>query len=272
MATRLPEEVGNVYKTFVDNGHEIYLVGGGVRNIFLEKEANDWDMTTSATPEEMLQLFPDGFYDNKFGTVGIPIVINNEQWVVEVTTFRTERNYTDNRHPENVTWGKTVEEDLERRDFTMNAIAIKLKNISPNMEIMANAEIIDPYNGQKDIANKIICAVGNPNKRFKEDALRLLRAVRFAAELSFTIEEKTWNAMLEDSMLLEAISAERIRVELLKMLASDFPYEGIMLLKNAKLLEHILPELLEGIGVSQERPGRHHTTDVFTHNVDSLKF
>src|SRR5205085_1270291 len=114
-------------------------------------------------------------------------------------------------------------------------------------------------------------AVGNPTERFKEDALRLLRAIRFATQLEFTIEENTWKAIQTDSMLLPEISGERIRDELLKILASDYSYEGIMLLKNANLLQYILPELLEGIGVSQERPGRHHTTDVFTHNVLSLK-
>ncbi|HSD98983.1 MAG TPA: HD domain-containing protein [Patescibacteria group bacterium] len=260
----IPDNVLSVYHTLQKEGFQVYLVGGCVRDMLLQKQVKDWDMTTNATPEEILAVFPNGFYDNQFGTVGVPIVLNDEQKVVEITTYRTERNYTDSRHPGKVAWGKTIEEDLQRRDFTINAIALAIKD--------GAEEIVDPYDGQKDVKNRIIKAVGNPNERFKEDALRLMRAIRFATQLSFTIEENTWKAIQEDAQLLPLISKERIRDELLKILASDFPYEGIVLLKNAGLLQHILPELLEGVDVSQERPGRHHTTDVFTHNMMSLKF
>lgn len=260
----IPDEVLSVYHMLQSKDYEVYFVGGCVRDLLLNRSIKDWDLTTNATPDEILKVFPDGFYDNTFGTVGIPIVMNGEQRVVEITTYRTERNYTDSRHPGEVAWGKTIEEDLLRRDFTINAIALKL---SDNQE-----QLVDPYNGQKDLENKIIRAVGNPTQRFKEDALRLMRAIRFATQLSFTIEETTWQAIQEDAQLLPLISGERIRDELLKILASDFPYEGMMLLKNANLLQHILPELLEGINVSQERPGRHHVNDVFTHNVLSLKY
>lgn len=278
----IPEPVLNIYKTLESAGHEAYLVGGSVRDMLLEKPTKDWDFTTNATPEEMLTLFPDGFYDNQFGTVGIPIEVNEEKEVVEITTYRTERDYKDGRHPTSVTWGKTIEEDLERRDFTINAMAMKLgesvnrEALSENREKMLTVNslpltLVDPFGGQKDLQDHILRAVGDPAKRFKEDALRLMRAIRFATQLSFTIDELTWKAIQEDAALLQMISAERIRDELLKILGSDFPYEGILLLKNAGLLQYILPELLEGIGVSQERPGRHHTTDVFTHNVMSLK-
>lgn len=260
----IPDEVLSVYHMLQSKDYEVYFVGGCVRDLLLNRSIKDWDLTTNATPDEILKVFPDGFYDNTFGTVGIPIVMNGEQRVVEITTYRTERNYTDSRHPGEVAWGKTIEEDLQRRDFTINAIALKL---SDNQE-----QLVDPYNGQKDLENKIIRAVGNPTQRFKEDALRLMRAIRFATQLSFTIEETTWQAIQEDAQLLPLISGERIRDELLKILASDFPYEGMMLLKNTNLLQHILPELLEGINVSQERPGRHHVNDVFTHNVLSLKY
>jgi tRNA nucleotidyltransferase/poly(A) polymerase len=222
-------------------------------------------MTTNATPEQILKIFPDGFYDNNFGTVGIPVEINNEKKVVEVTTFRTETGYADKRHPEKVAWGKTLKEDLSRRDFTINAIALKLGERD-------DFEYTDPYEGKKDLDKKIIRAVGDPNLRFKEDALRLLRAVRIATELGFTIENGTWEKITEDANLIQHISAERIRTELLRILASENPYEGIMLLKDSGLLQFILPELLEGVGVSQVRPGRHHKDDVFTHNVLALKF
>ncbi|HET9946709.1 MAG TPA: HD domain-containing protein [Patescibacteria group bacterium] len=262
MTIQLPPPVARIKDIFLQNGYSLYLVGGCVRNSLLKRPIVDWDLTTNAAPEDMLSLFPTAFYDNSFGTVGIPVEYEGEKLVVEVTTFRTEQDYTDARHPGSVAWGKTIEEDLERRDFTINAIAFDLEK----------QIIIDPFGGQKDLENKIIRAVGDEDKRFKEDALRLMRAIRFATQLSFQIEDATWKAIIKDSVLLERISEERIRDELLKILASEYPYEGVILLKNAELLSHILPELLEGIGISQQRPGRHHTEDVFTHNVLSLKF
>ena len=262
----VPNFIIDIGKTFENAGFEIYLVGGCVRNLLMNLPITDWDLTTNATPEEILKLFPDAFYDNQFGTVGIPVEHDNQKNVIEATTFRTEHGYSDKRRPDKVLWGKTIEEDLTRRDFTVNAIALRFAQGKPSFDI------IDPHNGKEDIEKKIIKAVGDPNERFKEDALRLMRAIRIATTLSFIIEGKTWQAIVNDAKLLEHISKERVRDELLKILASDFPYEGIMLLKNAGLLQYILPQLLEGIGVSQERPGRHHTTDVFTHNVLSLKF
>lgn len=262
MIDALPPQIQEIYTKFHNAGFSLYLVGGSVRNILLRKEVKDWDFTTNATPEQILLLFPEGFYDNQFGTVGVPFQIDQVPHVIEITTFRTEKEYRDFRHPTEVRWGKTIEEDLERRDFTINAMALDLYT----------HKIIDIFQGQQAIEQKIIKAVGNPKKRFKEDALRLMRAIRFATQLGFVIEEETWKAMLEDANLLKQISGERIRDELMKILASDHPYEGILLLKNANLLPYILPELLEGIKLSQVRPGRHHTTDVFTHNLLSLKF
>lgn len=256
-----PDEILSFYKKFEEKDFKIYFVGGCVRNILLGKKPKDWDFATSATPEQILKLFPNGFYDNKFGTVGIP---TKKSGVVEVTTFRTEEGYKDRRRPEKVSWGKTIEEDLARRDFTINAIALKLKDSK-------DFEIIDPYEGQKDLKLKLIRAVGDPSRRFKEDALRLMRAVRLATQLNFKIDEKTLAEIKKDSKLLSEISRERIRDELLKIIASDNPYDGILFLKDCGLLEYIIPQLLEGIGVSQERPGRHHTEDVFTHNLLSLK-
>ncbi len=268
--SKIPSQILTIQKKFTQADFKLYLVGGSVRDLLQNKPVKDWDMTTDATPEDMLKLFSDAFYDNAFGTVGIPVEELKEtehSGVVEVTTFRTERGYDDRRHPTEVKWGKTIEEDLARRDFTMNAIAIELLETID----MSNPKLIDPYNGQQDIQNKLIRAVGNPNERFKEDALRLMRAIRFAAQHGFEIEEKTLQAITNDASLLSEIAGERIREELLKLLASDYPYEGVMLLKNTGLLNQFLPELIEGIGVSQTRPGRHHKDDVFTHNVLSLK-
>jgi len=271
----IPDEIVSIYKKLEKSGFEVYLVGGCVRNLLLKKEVKDWDLTTTATPQQILKNFPSGFYDNQFGTVGVPL--KNKE-IVEITTYRTEYGYKDRRHPEKVSWGKSIEEDLSRRDFTINATALRLVSLRPRSgQALTQGkafkfEIVDPFFGQEDIKNKIIKAVGDPKKRFKEDALRLMRAIRFATTLLFTIEENTWNEIVNDSKLIDEISKERIKDELLRILESDYPYEGIMLLRNSGLLEHILSELLKGEGISQERPGRHHKTDVFTHNVLSLKF
>lgn len=269
MINKIPPHILEVNKKFREAGYKIYLVGGCVRDLLSRRAIKDWDFTTSATPEEILKLYPKGFYDNKFGTVGIPLEKLEEtehKGIVEVTTFRTETAYKDRRHPEQVSWGKTVEEDLSRRDFTINAMAMELR--------MENGElrIIDPYEGQKDIKNKLIRAVGDANLRFKEDALRLMRAIRFATQLAYHIDEITLRAIITDSPLLAEISKERIRDEFMKILGSEYPYEGVMLLKNTNLLQYIIPELLDGVGFSQERPGRHHKNDVFTHNVLALKY
>lgn len=273
MITHVPDFIGDIAQAFHQGGYEVYLVGGSVRDLLLGKAVKDWDLTTNATPEDMLRLFPDAFYDNQFGTVGIPVASDDQKHVVEATTFRSESGYKDRRHPETITWGKTIDEDLKRRDFTINAMAIELtKELIENREWqIETTHLLDPFGGQDAIHQHLIKAVGNPAERFKEDALRMLRAVRFAAQMDFSIEAATRKAMHEDSMLLPAISGERIRDELLKILASNKAYDGIMMLYELGLLKHIIPELLEGIGVSQERPGRHHTTDVFTHNLWALK-
>ncbi len=268
----LPKYLQPIYSKFHDSNHELYLVGGSVRNLILKREIKDWDMTTDATPEQILKLFPNAFYDNQFGTVGIPIEENSsKKIVVEITTFRSESEYKDRRHPKTVTWGKSIKEDLGRRDFTINAIALKISGLGDKPAINIST-LIDPFGGEKDIDKKIIRAVGNPKERFKEDALRLLRAIRIATEHSFTIEENTWKEIRKDAPLIANISGERIRIELLRILTTDYAYEGVMLLKDADLLNYILPELIEGAGISQKRPGRHHVDDVFTHNILSLKF
>lgn len=261
MKEKIPNEILNIYKRIEESNFEIYFVGGCVRNLIMNISVKDWDLTTNATPEEISRLFENSYYKNDFGTVSIPLK-NNE--IVEITTYRTEYGFSNKRHPDKVEWGKSIEEDLERRDFTMNAIAMNIINDRVNF--------VDPFDGRSDIEKRIIRSVGDPKERFKEDALRLMRAIRFASQLNFDIEENTGREIKADAHLISEISNERIRDELLKIMGSPDPSKGILLLKESGILELILPELTEGIGVSQVRPGRHHTTDVFTHNLLSLKF
>ncbi len=266
MQYKLPTEVRQIIKLFEENGFEIYVVGGAVRDLIMGKSVYDWDFTTNAAPEQMLSFLKDAFYDNQFGTVGIKF--ESFQRPFEITTFRTERGYSDQRHPSEIKWGKTLEEDLQRRDFTINAMALGIELKKGKEEIV----LIDYYEGQKDLKNKIIKAVGNPTERFLEDALRMARAVRIATELNFDIEEKTKEAIKNNAILLKRISAERIRDELLKILSSNYPYEGVLKLKETGLLEIILPELEKSFGVDQVSPGRHHIYDVGTHSVLTLKY
>ena len=274
----MPSEVLSIYKHLKDAGFKVYFVGGCVRNFFMGKDITDWDMTTDATPEQIQKVFPHAFYDNRFGTVGVPFGPKDEEMedaekkYAEVTTFRTDGKYSNSRHPETVSWGKTIEEDLSRRDFTMNAIAISIKPTTVNRELTNQlTDFVDSYNGREDIEKKVIRTVGIPDERFSEDALRLLRAIRFAAQLGFEIEQETWKSILKNAKLIENISGERIRDELLKILETENAYEGIKLLDAVGMLDLIFPELASGKGVSQARPGRHHTTDVFTHNIESLR-
>ena len=154
MTNVIPQEVLEIYKKLEKANFEVYFVGGSVRDLMLKRDIKDWDLTTNATPQDLLKLFPNAFYDNSFGTVGIPFESGKKKYVVEVTTFRKEGAYKDKRHPEIIEWGKTIEEDLARRDFTINAIALKLVGDNNSFEI------IDPYNGQKDLKKKLIKAVG----------------------------------------------------------------------------------------------------------------
>lgn len=255
----LPQPAKDVIQKLNKAKFEAYAVGGSVRDLLIGRPTKDWDFTTNATPAHILDIFPDSFYDNAFGTVGVKVKTDKGEEVYEVTTYRSEKGYKDNRHPDEILWGEKLEEDLARRDFTINAVAFD------------GDVIVDPYKGQEDIKAKIIRTVGNPHERFAEDALRLLRAVRIAAELGFVIETETFASIKQNAHLLKYISADRIRIELMKLLGSDFPTEGIMMLKNAGLLTFILPELEKAFGVPQKSPGRHHVDDVGTHLVKSLQ-
>jgi putative nucleotidyltransferase with HDIG domain len=255
----LPQYIEHFMQTFRENGYLIYAVGGPVRDRILQRPVYNWDFTTNATPEQMLKLFPDAFCNNDFGTVSIIIQDKDEKILTEVTPFRNESSYSDNRHPDKIEWAQTLEEDVKRRDFTINALATDGK------------EIIDYVNGLEDMEKKVVRAVGDANKRFEEDALRLMRAIRFATQLEFMIEEETKAAIEKNSGRITNISWERIRDEFLKILASDHPAEGVLFLKQTGLLKHILPEVEACFGIEQKSPGRHHVFDVGTHLIEALR-
>jgi tRNA nucleotidyltransferase/poly(A) polymerase len=273
----IPKPVFEIINSLQKAGFEAYIVGGAVRDILTGKAVNDWDFTTNATPEEMLKIFKKAYYDNKFGTVGIPSPIPEER-PYEITTFRTEHGYSDRRRPDKVRWGKSLEEDLSRRDFTINAMAFELirnGQLIPDDTksiLQITARLIDNFHGQDDLSKKLIRTVGDPNKRFQEDALRMMRAIRIASEIGFTVDEDTLSAIRKNASLINQISKERIREEILKLISSKFPADGMLLLKNSGLMEIVLPELHASFGVEQKSPGRHHIFDVGTHSILSLKF
>lgn len=262
---KLPQSIKGFMDRFKKAGFKIFVVGGAVRDLLLKRPIDNWDFTTDAKPEEILKLFPQAIYNNKYGTVTIAKKIKPTnknpatKILLEITPFRKESQYTDFRHPKKIEWAKTIREDLSRRDFTVNAIAFDGKTI------------IDPFQGQKHLKQKLIVAVGNPDKRFSEDGLRLIRAIRLASQLGFLIKEETQQAIKKNAALIKNISWERIRDEILKILASDHPGEGILFLKNTGLLNYIIPELEICFSIPQKSPDRHHIYDVGTHSVLSLK-
>ncbi|MDD4409552.1 MAG: HD domain-containing protein [Candidatus Pacebacteria bacterium] len=271
---KIPENVFFCLKSLSDQGFEAFIVGGCVRDYLLSTEPSDWDITTNATPEEIQDIFNaldiTNFYENNFGTVGIAFPIdpkNNgkdkeEYDIIEITTYRSESSYSDNRRPDKVEWSKTIEDDLKRRDFTINAIALSLTD---------GIDIKDPYNGQADLKEKLIKAVGDPQERFSEDALRMIRAIRFKTVLNgdWIIEKNTEKALKENAHLLKNISRERIRDEFIKIINSQYADEGIEDLRKHNLLKYIIPELEEGYGIKQNK---HHVFDCYYHNVEALKY
>lgn len=198
----IPKEVKKIIQDLQKSGFEAYIVGGCVRDFLLEKEPKDWDVTTNAKPEEIQKVFPDSFYENSFLTVTARTKSKKPELAeIEITTYRLDAKYSDKRHPDEVKSAKKLEDDLSRRDFTVNAMAMDLP-----AGRQAKIKVIDLFDGQKDLKNKIIRTVGNPEERFNEDALRMLRAVRFATNLNFKIEEKTAQAIRKNSIWLDAIS------------------------------------------------------------------
>jgi len=223
----IPDDVKYIINTLMKNGYEAYIVGGCVRDSILNRKINDWDMTTSAQPAKIVELFDKVILTGiKHGTV--TVVLNNNNY--EITTFRNDGKYADNRHPIKVEFVKTLKEDLSRRDFTINAMAYSDEN-----------GLKDYFGGISDLNNKIIRTVGNPILRFEEDALRMLRAIRFSAQLGFNIHKDTFQAIKEVSKNIEFISKERIKDEINKILLSD-PLK-IEMLESSDLLNYIIPKL-----------------------------
>ncbi len=256
---KFPKHILEMLTRLTKAGFEAYVVGGSVRDFLLDKEPKDWDITTNARPEQIIKVFEDSKYENDFGTVLIPVRDKDGKAteIVEITTYRSEQGYSDRRHPDKVQFEDKLEADLSRRDFTVNAMAMNAKG-----------EIVDLFGGEKDLKKKVVRSVGEPSDRFKEDALRMLRAVRFACQLRFVIEPKTERAIIKLAGSIKFISNERIRDELIKILSSDKPSEGILKLHELKLLQYMLPELEEGFGMQQNH---HHVHTVFDHNILSLK-
>lgn len=228
MIISLPTNVNKIIDTLYNAGYEAYAVGGCIRDSILSKNPYDWDITTNARPEEVKKLFPKTLDTGiKHGTVSILFKENNQFKSYEVTTYRCDGLYSDGRHPDDVTFVNNLHEDLARRDFTINAIAYNEK-----------AGIVDDFSGISDLENKIVRAVGDPLCRFKEDALRMMRAIRFSAQLSFEIDKKTYDAIITLAENLSHVSKERIAVELIKVLLSDNP-EKVYLFFDTKLSKYI---------------------------------
>ncbi|MBC8591512.1 CCA tRNA nucleotidyltransferase [Wansuia hejianensis] len=247
----IPKYVSETIGKLKSHGYEAFIVGGSVRDLILGKEPSDYDITTNAKPEDIVEVFKEHktiLTGIEFGTV----VLVKEENSLEITTYRIEDKYIDGRKPKKVLFANKIEEDLSRRDFTINAMAYN-KDIG----------LIDPFGGKEDLENKIIKTVGNPIDRFEEDHLRILRAVRFVTQLGFHMEENTYDACKKISKSIEKISMERIRQELFKILLSDRPSYGIRLIRDLNILEIIIPELMFTIGFNQNNP--HHDKDVFNH-------
>ncbi len=251
-----PSEVKEFADIVFRAGYEIYLVGGAVRNLKRGLPPDDYDFTTNATPEQITALFhrviPTGI---EHGTVTVLFKGNS----FEVTTYRMDGKYTNFRHPDSITYCKDIYEDLKRRDFTINAMAIDVRD----------GRLIDVHGGMEDLKNGIIRAIGNPDERFAEDGLRILRACRFAAQLEFKIEPVTLQGMIHNRDHLKNISKERIRDELLKTMSAEHPSIAFFYMQETQILEYVLPELLEGVGVEQRD---RHKFDVFHHALYSCDF
>ena len=251
---KIPDILKKMNEIFVQHGYKAYLVGGAVRDMLMGKEPHDWDVTTDATPEQVMSIFrkviPTGI---AHGTVTVHFMKNE----IEVTTFRTESDYSDGRHPDKVEYTGNIEEDLSRRDFTINAIA----------SYLGDGTITDPFHGRDDIKRKIIRTVGNPLERFSEDGLRPVRAVRFSAQLGFEIERETLKAISEPEILKKTsgISLERFRDELLKLMKAEKPSAGLKLMEESGILDIFIPEFKKCRGCIQGDFRGYHQFDVLDH-------
>lgn len=263
----IPKEVSYVTETLQKAGFEAFLVGGCVRDLLRGEKPKDWDITTNASPEQIISLFPKTFYENKFGTVSVVnefATVGEDETLrnIEITPYRMEAKYSDKRHPDSVSFTNNIENDLKRRDFTINAMALNT----------VSCEIIDLFGGQNDLKNKLVKAVGDPVDRFSEDALRMMRAVRFAIELGFNIEDNTLKAIKKlagsTPSVMDKIAKERIRDEFIKIIMSKNPDRGMEVLRETGLLRFIMLEIGEGFNIEQNKD---HIYDVWTHSIKALK-
>lgn len=248
-----PDYVKKLLDILEEDKFQAFIVGGSVRDTLLGKEPSDYDITTDAIPDQIEKVFKD-FRTIEVGKEFGTIVVVQKEGNVEITTYRTEAEYIDGRRPSHISFSSHIEEDLKRRDFTINAMAYS-----------DQSGLIDPFRGREDLKNRIIRTVGDPRERFLEDHLRILRGIRFSTSLGFEIEEETLKACREMGHLLEKISAERIRDELFKILLSKKPSQGIKLLYHTGILKIIIPELIDSVGFNQHNPN--HELDVFDHTL-----
>lgn len=253
---QLPDEAEQILQKLNQSGFEAFVVGGAVRDSILGRPVQDWDIATSATPAQMLGVFRD-WRTIPTGIAHGTLTVMVNQKSFEVTTFREDGEYLDHRRPSDVYFITTLQGDLSRRDFTINAMAYH------------HGELIDPFHGLSDLQNGLICCVGNPKDRFQEDALRMLRAVRFASQLGFLVEPMTDQAIFFNAHLLANVSNERIQMELDKILLSENCFEGLNMLANTRLMRHIIPELEDTFGAIQNTP--YHQYDVFTHTLHAVE-
>lgn len=283
---QIPSEILDILSKLSKANFKAYIVGGCVRDLLIKNplatRPKDWDIATNALPQQIQAIFPNSLYENDFGTIAVKTESTDPTLkIVEITTFRQEGKYTDKRHPDEIKFAKTIEEDLCRRDFTINAMAMEIKNQN---FVLSKAEgsktkihnskfiipkLIDPFGGKNDIDKKVIRAVGNPLERFQEDGLRLMRAVRLACELNFEIAPETFEAIKENSSLLSFISKERIRDEFIKIIETPQAAKGMLLLEETNLLAEIIPELQKAVGVTQNK---HHRYTVWEHLWRSLDY
>ena len=276
LISKIPKEVSHVTDALEKAGFEAYLVGGCVRDLVMGREPKDWDVTTNAKPEQIMELFEKTVYENTFGTVAVCVPyetqdnnvsqetnLNNviretsKYKIIEVTPYRIEAKYSDLRHPDEVKFSNKLEDDLQRRDFSINAMVLNPKG-----------HLTDMFGGIKDIESKTLRIVGKPEDRFREDALRMLRAVRFACQLDFFVSYETTESILKNADLIKKISFERIRDEFEKIITSANPSSGLVMLQKFGLLKNIIPELEEGIGCEQLGE---HIYDVWDHLLHALQ-
>jgi putative nucleotidyltransferase with HDIG domain len=259
IAARIPRPVQAILETLREDGKSAYVVGGSLRDILLGRTPHDWDLATNARPEELQSLFPGALYQNTFGTVAVA----RDGARFEITTFRRDHDYADFRRPQRVEFGETIEEDLARRDLTVNALAWGARPGESD-------RLVDPFGGRADVERRRLAAVGQAADRFGEDALRMIRAVRLAAQLEFTIAAGTLAAISRQAELVQHLSGERIAGELDKLLEADRPSIGLRLLEATGLLRQVSAELADQRGLAQSKMAGEDLWDHTVRTVDAV--